>query len=132
MRKLDKTEIIKSIFYATILFIVLWIVTGLWNNSFFTRMTPTTNIDIIILTLESIIIWFYMWTKANTKCDYSKKATIWWIFGFLGFWCLVCNKILLIIFWSSFLLSYIEPIRYYIGFLWIGIMGYFLYKKLKS
>ena len=95
-------------------------------------MTPNTYIDFIILTLESVIIWFYMGTKANKACDYSKKATVWWVFWFLGFWCLVCNKILLFTFWASFLLSYIEPIRYYMWFAWIFIMWYFLYEKLKK
>jgi len=132
IRKIENMEILKSLWFAIITFIVLWTLTAIWGNPFFSRMTPITNLDIIILALESVIIWFYMWTKANFKCDYSKKATVWWIFGFLWFWCLVCNKILLLVFGATFLLSYIEPVRYYIGFVWIFIMGYFLYKKLKD
>lgn len=132
IRKLDKTEILKSLWLAVIIFAVLWTITALWNTPFFSRMTPNTNIDFIVLVLESIIIGFYIWTKVNTKCNYSKKMTAWGIFGFLWFWCLVCNKILLMIFWATFLLQYIEPVRYYIWFIGIWVMWYFLYKKLKD
>jgi hypothetical protein len=132
IRKLENKEILYWIVYSIIFFILLWTLTSLWDNLFFTRMTNVKNIDFIILSLESLIIWFYLSTKNLWKCDYSNKATIWWIFWFLWFGCLVCNKILLLTFWATFLLSYIEPIKYYIWFWWIIIMWYFLYKKLQK
>lgn len=132
MRKLSRKEILKSLFIWGITFIILWTVTALWENPFFNRMTSYWYLDYIILVLESAIIGLYMGTRSNTHCDYSKGATAGWIFWFLGFGCIVCNKILLMIFWASFLLSYIEPIRYYIGLAWIMLMSYFLYKKITN
>ena len=53
----------------------------------------------------------------------TKKAGIGGVLGFFGFSCLVCNKILLLLFGSSFLLSYFEPVRHYVGAL--GILLFF-------
>ena len=60
----------------------------------------------------------------------SKKAGIGGVLGFLGFGCSICNKLLLLTLGSSFMLTYFEPIRYYVGATGILIFSFALYQKM--
>ena len=51
-------------------------------------------------------------------------------FGFLDFVCLVCNKFLLLLFSSTFILTYFEPVRHYVGVLGILLFSHALLQKL--
>jgi hypothetical protein len=91
-------------------------------------MTPVTGLDYLILSLESMLIGLFFGIP-TPRCA-SKKAGIGGVFGFLGFGCLICNKLLLLLFGSSFLLTYFEPIRYYVGAVGILIFTFALYQKI--
>ena len=97
-----------SITVAT--FLLFDTVTALWSNPFFIRMTEVSDLDYVILGFETILIGLFFGIRAP-KCA-VKKAGFGGIFGFLGFGCSLCNKLLLLLFGSSFLLTYFEPIRY--------------------
>ena len=50
--------------------------------------------------------------------------------GFFGFGCSVCNKFLLLLFSSTFILTYFEHVRHYVGVLGILLFSYALLQKL--
>ena len=115
-----------SITVAT--FLLFDTVTALWSNPFFIRMTEVSDLDYVILSFETILIGLFIGIRAP-KCA-VKKAGFGGIFGFLGFGCSLCNKLLLLLFGSSFLLTYFEPIRYYVGVTGILIFSFALFQKL--
>jgi len=117
-----------SLIIATIVFVMMGTLTALWNNPYFIRMTPVTGWDYVILSLESMLIGLFIGIR-RPRCA-TKKAGIGGVFGFLGFGCSICNKLLLLLFGSSFLLTYFEPIRYYVGAIGILIFTFALYQKI--
>ena len=108
-------------------FLLLGTITALWNNSFFIRMTEVNGWDYIILSFESLLIGLFFGIQAP-HCA-TKKAGIGGVLGFVGFGCSVCNKILLLLFGSSFLLSYFEPVRHYAGALGLLLFSYALIQR---
>ena len=117
-----------SLIIATIVFVMMGTLTAPWHNPYFIRMTPVTGWDYLILSLESMLIGLFFGIP-TPRCA-SKKAGIVCVFGFLGFGCSICNKLLLLLFGSSFLLTYFEPIRYYVGATGILIFSFALYQKM--
>ena len=115
-----------SITVAT--FLLFGTVTALWSNPFFIRMTEVSDLAYVIISFETILIGLFFGIRAP-KCA-VKKAGFGGIFGFLGFGCSLCNKLLLLLFGSSFLLTYFEPIRYYVGVTGILIFSFALFQKL--
>jgi len=115
-----------SITVAT--FLLFGTVTALWSNPFFIRMTEVSDLDYVIISFETILIGLFFGIRAQ-KCA-VKKTGFGGIFGFLGFGCSLCNKLLLLLFGSSFLLTYFEPIRYYVGVTGILIFSFALFQKL--
>ncbi len=93
----------------------------------FIRMTEVNGWDYIILSFESLLIGLFFGIQAP-HCA-TKKAGIGGVLGFVGFGCSVCNKILLLLFGSSFLLSYFEPVRHYAGALGLLLFSYALIQR---
>ena len=121
LKQLSLKEWLSTLIIASAAFLLLGTITALWNNSFFIRMTEVSGWDYIILSFESLLIGLFFGIQAP-HCA-TKKAGIGGVLGFFGFSCSVCNKILLLLFGSSFLLSYFEPVRHYVGAL--GILLFF-------
>ena len=90
-------------------------------------MTEVNGWDYIILSFESLLIGLFFGIQAP-HCA-TKKAGIGGVLGFVGFSCSVCNKILLLLFGSSFLLSYFEPVRHYAGALGLLLFSYALIQR---
>ena len=112
---------------ASAAFLLLGTITALWNNSFFIRMTEVNGWDYIILSFESLLIGLFFGIRAPHFA--TKKAEIGGVLGFIDFGCPVCNKILLLLFGSSFLLSYFEPVLYYAGALGLLLFSYALFQR---
>ena len=121
LKQLSLKEWLSTLIIASAAFLLLGTITALWNNSFFIRMTEVNGWDYIILSFESLMIGLFFGIRAP-HCA-TKKAGIGGVLGFVGFGCSICNKILLLLFGSSFLLSYFEPVRHYVGAL--GILLFF-------
>ena len=90
-------------------------------------MTEVNGWDYIILSFESLLIGLFFGIRAP-HCA-TKKAAIGGVLGFVGFGCPVCNKILLLLFGSSFLLSYFEPVRLYAGASGLLLFSYALIQR---
>ena len=127
LKQLSLKEWLSTLIIASAAFLLLGTITALWNNSFFIRMTEVNGWDYIILSFESLLIGLFFGIQAP-HCA-TKKAGIGGILGFVGFGCSVCNKILLLLFGSSFLLSYFEPVRHYAGALGLLLFSYALIQR---
>ena len=127
LKQLSLKEWLSTLIIASAAFLLLGTITALWNNSFFIRMTEVNGWDYIILSFESLLIGLFFGIRAP-HCA-TKKAGIGGILGFVGFGCSVCNKILLLLFGSSFLLSYFEPVRHYAGALGLLLFSYALIQR---
>ena len=103
-------------------------VTALWQNPFFTRMTPTSGYELWLLIAESALLGLYVGIPKPTKGNTC--STVGGVLGFLGIACPVCNKILLLLFGSTLLLTYFEPVRLYVGVAGILLLTWALYRKL--
>ena len=121
LKQISLNEWLSTLIIATAAFLLLGAMTALWSNPFFMRMTEVSGWDYIILSFESLMIGLFFGIRAP-HCA-TKKAGIGGVLGFVGFGCSICNKILLLLFGSSFLLSYFEPVRHYVGAL--GILLFF-------
>ena len=127
LKQLSLKEWLSTLIIASAAFLLLGTITALWNNSFFIRMTEVSVWDYIILSFESLLIGLFFGIQAP-HCA-TKKAGIGGVLGFVGFGCSVCNKILLLLFGSSFLLSYFEPVRHYAGALGLLLFSYALIQR---
>ena len=127
LKQLSLKEWHSTLIIASVAFLLLGTITALWNNSFFIRMTEVNGWDYIILSFESLLIGLFFGIRAP-HCA-TKKAGIGGVLGFVGFGCPVCNKILLLLFGSSFLLSYFEPVRHYAGALGLLLFSYALIQR---
>ena len=114
-----------SLIMATIVFVMMGSLTALWHSPYFMRMTAVMGWDYLILSLESMLIVLFLGFLNHTVP--LKKARLGGFFGFLGFGCSICNKLLLLLFSSSFLLTYFKPIRYYLGATGTLIFSFTLY-----
>ena len=127
LKQLSLKEWLSTLIIASAAFLLLGTITALWNNSFFIRMTEVNGWDYIILSFESLLIGLFFGIRAP-HCA-TKKAGIGGVLGFFGFSCSVCNKILLLLFESSLLLSYFEPARHYAGALGLLLFSYALIQR---
>lgn len=129
----------KKIRYALIassIFLVSFsLITALFPNNWFMRMTPTNNLDYVFLVLTSILLGTYVSLSLTEKKQKKQSnAAVYGggVGGFLGFGCALCNKLLLLIFGAAGVLTYVEPYRPLIGTMGVGLMGYAVYTKSKA
>lgn len=126
--KFTKKEVVKVLILTILMFTIFGAVTGVYQNPFFQRMTPLYWFDYMFLSLESVLLGLFFGVNA-TICA-TKGVSIGGVFGFLGFACPICNKLLLFLLGSGFLLTYFEPIRPFVGILGVLLMGFAVHKKL--
>lgn len=126
--RLKVDELISSALIAVPSFVAIGTVTALWANPFFTRMTPTSGYEFWLLIAESLMLGLYFGLQKPVKKNTC--STFGGILGFLGIACPVCNKLFLYLFGATFLLSYFEPVRLYVGLAGIVLLAWALYQKL--
>lgn len=127
--KLTAGRVIKGAIASAVMFGVLGTVSAIWENSFFTRMTPAGNWEITALLALSVLIGVFIAIR-RPACS-GKAAGAGGVLGFLGIACPVCNKILLLIFGGDLLLTYFEPIRIYVAFLGVGLAGWAVFREIR-
>jgi hypothetical protein len=106
-------SIARGILFAVGSFAVLGTVAALWSNPFFTRMTPTSGFEVALLAAQSILLGVYL-AIPMPACA-VKLASVGGVASFLGVACPICNKLLLVLFGSQLLLTYLEPVRIYLA-----------------
>ena len=114
-------SVARGTLFAIASFLVLGTVAALWPNPLFMRMTPTSGFEVALLAAQSILLGVYL--AIPVPACATKLAGIGGVASFLGVACPVCNKVLLFLFGSQVLLTYLEPVRIYIAAAGALIMG---------
>lgn len=138
IKKILKKEYIKyfviGAISSIIIFFVFGIPTNVIPNDYFTRMIPVTKLDVFFLVITSLMLgtyialFFYLMDKKK-KCN-NATGCIGAGGSFLAISCPTCIQFLVFIFGTAALMTYLQPIRPYIGFLSIGLIGFGLYKQI--
>ena len=116
-------------------FIVFGIVTAVIPNSFFIRMTATSFLDKTFLVTSSVLLGAYFGVNGYKKEENkicNRTTTSAGIGSFLAFACPVCNKLLVLIFGATVLMTYLEPYRPILGFISNGLLIGALYWRIKN
>lgn len=113
-------EWVRIIVLTTVIFCVIGTITALWPNPIFVRMTPSAGYEVGLLGIEALLMGLYFGLDAPA-CRVSLVGGG-GALGFLGVACPVCNKVLVLLFGNSVLLTYFEPIRPLVGAVGIALM----------
>ena len=117
LQQISIREKLSSLIIASSAFLLMGTMTALWSNPYFIRMTEENIWDYLILSVEALLIGLFFGILVP-RCA-TKKTGIGGILGFFGFGCSACNKFLLLLFSSTFILTYFEPVRHCVGVLGI-------------
>ena len=128
LQQISIREKLSSLIIASSAFLMMGTMTALWSNPYFIRFTEENVWDYLILSVEALLIGLFFGIRA--LCCATKKAGIGVILSFFGFGCSVCNKFLLLLFNSTFILTYFEPVRHYVGVLGKLLFSHALLQKL--
>lgn len=123
-------DLLRSAGIAMVAFALLGTVAALWENPLFVRMTPTSGFEVALLAIQSVALGLYLGIQRPSSA--ARTASLGGVLSFLGIACPVCNKILVMIFGSSLLLTYFEPIRIYVALAGAFLMLVALWWKLSS
>ena len=94
-------------------FVILGTVAALWPNPLFIRMVPPAGYEIPLLAVQSALLALYVAVR-RPACR-LRTIGVSSVINFLGVACPICNKILLLVFGATALLTYFEPVRLYVG-----------------
>ncbi len=94
-------------------FVVLGTVAAVWPNPLFIRMVPTAGYELPLLAAQSILVVLYLGFR-RPACG-VRRIGLASAINFLGVACPICNKVLLLTFGATTLLTYFEPVRLYVG-----------------
>jgi len=117
------------------LFFLLGIPTDVVPNPWFMRMIEVTTLDYVFLTTSSVLLGAYIgihYYKKHTATKCEVAAYSGGIGSFLAFGCPVCNKILILLFGATALMTYLEPYRPFLGFTSVAVLGGAVYWRVKQ
>ncbi len=127
---------------AIIAFFLFGIPTAVIPNSYFFRMSPVTIFDYIFLPINSVLfgafiaLLFYQGNYKrliklkNTKTESAATGAA--FVNVLALGCPICNVVLVSLFSTTALMTYLEPARPALSVLTAGILGTAIYFKAKS
>lgn len=104
---------LKGVATAVLSFALLGTVSALWENPLFIRMTPVEGFETMALAAQSLLLGLFV-AIPRSSCA-TPVAGTGGVLGFLGIACPICNKILVLLFGTELLLSYLEPARPYLA-----------------
>jgi hypothetical protein len=111
-----------------VFFAVLGTVAALWPNPFYVRMTPAGSWEISLLGAQSVLLGLYY--AVRPPASPMRTAGLGGLINFVGIACPICNKMLLVIFGTSTLMTYFEPVRVYVAALGIMVTVFALSREL--
>ena len=99
-------------------------------------MIPATTSDYVFLLVNSGLIGAYIGLYSFEKHERSKKgdalATTGSIANIFAVGCPICNKLLVVLLGATAVMTYFEPIRIWLGFFSVGVIGAALWFKIKN
>lgn len=110
-------------------FVLFGAVTGLLENPVYVRMVPRTALDYLFLALTAAFLGAYTYQRAPAVRGDDGAATAGAALGVLAFGCPVCNALLLALFSSSALMTYVDPLRPVLGVASLGLFAGLLWVR---
>lgn len=125
-----RESLLKGALAALVFFSFTGVVTGVVQTPLFERMVPRTPLDYAFLVLTSVLVGAYV-TQRTVQPDCGSNGCAYGgaLGGFLAVACPHCNAILVALFSSSWLATYVDPIRPLFGVLAIGALGGIIYRR---
>ncbi|WP_049889070.1 hypothetical protein [Natronolimnohabitans innermongolicus] len=106
------------------------VVTGLVPTPLFERMVPRTPLDFAFLFLTALLAGAYVAQRATlADCGGDGCAYGGAVGGFLAVACPHCNAVLVALFSSSWLATYVDPLRPLLGVLAIALFAGIIYRR---
>ncbi len=138
-KKIFRKENTKFLLIGVISFIIIFLIFGIptdvISNKLYTRMVPSTKLDLFFLVTVSLMLGIYIglsfYLRDKKKKQKNAAAYTGAAGSFLAISCPICIQFLLLIFGAAALMAYLQPLRPYIGFLSIGLIGLGLYKEIE-
>lgn len=124
----DGREAAAVLGWSVLLFVGLGTLTALWPNPVFVRMTAVAPLDFALLAAEAVLLGAYFGLRGACVVP---GAGVGGVLGFLGFGCVLCNKLLLLAFGATALLTWFEPYRHAVGVAGVAILAALLWRKLR-
>ena len=110
--------------------VVTGVVTGLLPTPLFERMVPRTALDYTFFAVTAVLVGAYVTQRSmQPDCDGDACAYGGAAGGFLAVACPHCNAILVALFSSSWLATYVDPIRPLFGLLAVGLLAGVIYRR---
>ncbi|AXR78187.1 hypothetical protein [Natrarchaeobaculum sulfurireducens] len=110
--------------------VVTGVVTGLLPTPLFERMVPRTALDYTFFAVTAVLVGVYVTQRSmQPDCDGDACAYGGAAGGFLAVACPHCNAILVALFSSSWLATYVDPVRPLVGLLAVGLLAGVIYRR---
>jgi len=136
MHKLSKKKFVVIGVVSGLVFLLLFGgITAIVSNPWFTRMIPTTPLDWFFLAFSSLLIGAYTgvhFYKKKTAKTCNAMAVSGGAGSFFAFACPICNKLLVVLFGATALMSYFEPYRPVLGLISNGLLTGALYWRVRT
>ena len=134
LKKQNIKFLLIGILSAIIIFFIVGIPSDVIPNKRYTRMIPATGLDMFFLFSISIMLGIYIglffYLKKQRQKQKNAATYIGAAGGTLAIFCPTCIQFLVLIFGTAALMTYLEPLRPYIGFLSIALIGFGLYREI--
>lgn len=119
-------------------FLIFGLVTGLIPNPLYVRMVPRTPVDYALLLLTALLAGIYIAQRNATTMPVDEDAETTGegrlavgglVGGFLAVGCPICNAFLLVLFSSSALMTYFDPLRPALGVTSVAVLAGLIYVR---
>jgi len=109
------------------------VITGLLPTPLFERMVPRSSLDYLFLVLTAALAGVYVVQRSTLEdCGTDRCAYAGGIGGFLAVACPHCNAILLALFSTSWLATYVDPLRPLFGLAAVALLAGVIYSRADS
>ena len=125
-----------GIISSMLIFLIFGIPTDTIPNRFYARMIPATTLDVFFLVAVSLMLGTYIgllfYLKQRKKKQKNAAAYTGAFAGFLAIACPICICLLVLIFGTAALMTYLQPSRPYLGILSIALIGFGIYREIET
>jgi hypothetical protein len=126
---LSRLRVAKGVSVGTGAFALFGVVTGLVPNPLYVRMVPRTFLDYLFLTLTAGLLGVYSVQRVSEDNRDDGVAVLGTVGGVLAFGCPICNVVLLALFSTSALMTYLDPLRPLLGVVAVALLGGLVYYR---
>jgi hypothetical protein len=125
----ERFNLLRGMLVGLGVFVLFGMNTALISNPFFIRQVPIYFWDYIFLGTTSILAGYYfgLEDECRTSSD-NRYALFGGVTGFFAFACPICNSLLLALFSTATIMTYLEPLRPFLGLASTAILIVFIFR----